>query len=83
MKKIALAAVLAMGVAAPAFAQHAKVGHVSYARSAYGTMVRHDVRSQNGRDAYDMAVSPANSNNPALTGGGTAGYNWNLTHDFQ
>lgn len=62
--KLALVAIAAAGIAAPAFAQ------------SYHTPVAH----QSGRNAFAMvpAGDGGSAFNPAATGGGSFGYNENL-----
>jgi hypothetical protein len=72
-KLAAAAALMAVGMASPAFAHTYHAGHPALHRSA-------DPRS--GLRAFDMVPGGyGNSYSPAATGGGSLGYNENLRTD--
>ena len=79
MKKLVVIAAVLVGLASPAFAQPYHAGFVP--RYGYGSEGHYGVRAmqRSGERAYAMLpASRINRDSPALTGGGSLGYNEHL-----
>ncbi len=74
-KVAALAGLIAASIASPALAQGAWAGSGAYDYAASGAPI--------GRGAFGMFPRTPDGGryNPALTGGGSAGYNWMIEND--
>ena len=81
MKMMLMTAALLVGMASPVFAQTSQADWAPQYTNAW--QARHGSRamSRSGESAYAMVPSHSiNPNSPALTGGGSLGYNEAVDH---
>jgi len=76
IKLVLIATIAGVGISAPAFAQTGSHDRVIAAHQIHRTKMSTD---QNGYRAFDMV--PSSAYDPALNGGGSAGYNQSLHDD--
>jgi hypothetical protein len=76
-KVVLIAAITAVGIASPAFAQAASPNQPIAARHGGHAKM---VGRRSGARIFDM-VAPTSPYDPALSGGGSLGYNQNLHDD--